>query len=134
MKILTHPCMWSSALVPGLNPAKGRIQLMTEALPGGSGGGGGGNLSPCSPEKKNQYFPMFPKIKILILYVPCSPKPLVGPHDYNMEPSFSPITPSFSQYDLTHCSRETRKRVSGKQCRPRSDAAEQKGLHCLQIV
>ena len=25
---------------------------------------------------------------------------------------------------LTHCSRETRKRVIGKQCRPRSDAAE----------
>ena len=25
---------------------------------------------------------------------------------------------------LTHCSRETRKRVNGKQCRPRSDAAE----------
>ena len=26
--------------------------------------------------------------------------------------------------NLTHCSRETRKRVIGKQCRPRSDAAE----------
>ena len=25
---------------------------------------------------------------------------------------------------LTHCSRETRKRVIGKQCTPRSDAAE----------
>ena len=25
---------------------------------------------------------------------------------------------------LTHCSRETPKRVTGKQCRPRSDAAE----------
>ena len=25
---------------------------------------------------------------------------------------------------LTHCSRETRKRVIGKQCRPRSDATE----------
>ena len=27
-------------------------------------------------------------------------------------------------FRLTHCSRETRKRVIGKQCRPRSDAAE----------
>ena len=30
----------------------------------------------------------------------------------------------FVIYPLTHCSRETRKRVIGKQCRPRSDAAE----------
>ena len=31
----------------------------------------------------------------------------------------------FEEYGaLTHCSRETRKRVIGKQCRPRSDAAE----------
>ena len=28
------------------------------------------------------------------------------------------------QEALTHCSRETRKRVIGKQCRPRSDAAK----------
>ena len=44
---------------------------------------------------------------------------------------------------LTHCSRETRKRVTGKQFRPRSDAwsdqmlwnvASDQGLHCLQIV
>ena len=27
-------------------------------------------------------------------------------------------------YALTHCNRETRKRVIAKQCRPRSDAAE----------
>ena len=27
-------------------------------------------------------------------------------------------------FELTHCSRETRKRVIGKQCRPRSDATE----------
>ena len=31
------------------------------------------------------------------------------------------------QDTLTHCSRETSKRVIGKQCRPRSDAAE----HCV---
>ena len=40
-------------------------------------------------------------------------------------------------YVLTHCSRETRKRVLSKQCRPRSDAenaASDQGLHCLQIV
>ena len=38
---------------------------------------------------------------------------------------------------LTYCSRETRKRVIGKQCRPRSmpqNAASDKGLHCFQIV
>ena len=31
---------------------------------------------------------------------------------------------SYRNIALTHCSRETRKRVLGKQCRPRSDAAE----------
>ena len=31
---------------------------------------------------------------------------------------------SFCTPHLTHCSQETRKRVIGKQCRPRSDAAE----------
>ena len=44
--------------------------------------------------------------------------------------------------DLTHCSLDTPKRLIGKQCRPRSDAAEQmlqnrpsdQGLHCLQVV
>ena len=36
---------------------------------------------------------------------------------------------------LTPCSQETPKRVIGKQCRHRSDAAEHdKALHCLQIV
>ena len=29
-----------------------------------------------------------------------------------------------SHFGLTHCSRETRKRVIGKQCTPRSDATE----------
>ena len=41
------------------------------------------------------------------------------------------------KYCWTRCSRETHKRVLGKQCRPRSDAAERgiwSGLHCLQIV
>ena len=38
---------------------------------------------------------------------------------------------------LTHCSLETPKKAIGKQCRPRSDAADSgvdQGLHCLQIV
>ena len=40
---------------------------------------------------------------------------------------------------LTHCSLETPKRIIGKHCRPRSDAAERsaafdQGLHCLKIV
>ena len=35
---------------------------------------------------------------------------------------------------LTHCSLETPTRVTGKQCRPRSDAVSDQGLHCLQIV
>ena len=37
---------------------------------------------------------------------------------------------------LTHWWRETPKWVTGKQCRPRSDAAaaSDQGLHCLQIV
>ena len=30
----------------------------------------------------------------------------------------------FPNLSVTHCSRETRKRVLGKQCRPRSDAPE----------
>ena len=32
-----------------------------------------GYLFPCCPEK-NRHFPLFPQIKILIFYVPCSPK------------------------------------------------------------
>ena len=39
----------------------------------------------------------------------------------------SHLSMTYSLYlkpDLTHCSRETRKRVLSKQCRPRSDAAE----------
>ena len=36
--------------------------------------------------------------------------------------------------DWTHWRLETPKRVNGKQCRPRSDAAADQGLHCLQIV
>ena len=37
------------------------------------GGGGGGYQFPCSPEI-NGLCPLFPKTKILIFYVPCSPK------------------------------------------------------------
>ena len=47
--------------------------LIDEALPcvGGCGaGGGGGYLFHCFPK----YFWIFPKLKILILSVPCSPK------------------------------------------------------------
>ena len=33
-------------------------------------------------------------------------------------------TGNMSWISLTHCSRETRKRVTGKQCGPRSDATE----------
>ena len=39
-------------------------------------------------------------------------------------------------HSLTHCSLETPKSVVGKQCKPRSDAAEvasDQGLLCLQI-
>ena len=36
---------------------------------------------------------------------------------------FNELTINIAE-ELTHCSRETRKRVLGKQCRPRSDAAE----------
>ena len=43
------------------------IPCISEALPGGY-------LFPCSPEKKISIFPLFPKIKILIFYVPCFPK------------------------------------------------------------
>ena len=38
--------------------------------------------------------------------------------------SLSPIFHANFCWLLTHCSRETRKTVIGKQCRPRSDAAE----------
>ena len=45
-------------------PFFGPVQLVMEALPGLY-------LFPCSPEIF-QHFPLFPKIKILIFYVPCS--------------------------------------------------------------
>ena len=43
---------------------------------------------------------------------------------YNMSPHKEKETVGWLSWSLTHCSQETRKRVTDKQCRPRSDAAE----------
>ena len=46
--------------------------------------------------------------------------------DYNSSPctSYRRAKNEHEMQPITHCSRETRKRVLGKQCRPRSDGAE----------
>ena len=44
------------------------------------------------------------------------------------------VTYSTINDTLTHCSLKIPKWVIGKQCRPRSNTASVKGLHCLQIV
>ena len=41
---------------------------------------------------------------------------------------------SYGVQILTHCSLKTPKRITGKQCRPRPDAASDQSLHCLHIV
>ena len=53
-----------------------KCKRMNKVLPGG--GGEGGYLFPWSP-RKNGLVPLFPKNKILIFYVPCSPKLSVFP-------------------------------------------------------
>ena len=57
---------------------------------GGGGGGGGRVLFPCSPEIF-QHFPLFPKIKVLIFYVPCYKKK----KKKKKKNTFVPLFPSF---------------------------------------
>ena len=48
----------------------------------------GGYPFPCSPEI-NRFVPLFPKIKIFISYVPCSPKLPLFPCSPHFKPLFS---------------------------------------------
>ena len=70
-------CLVTEYIYEALQEGRGRGVLGRGGA--GRGGAGRGYLFPCSPEKKIGIFPSSPKIKILILYVPCSPKLPLSP-------------------------------------------------------